>query len=103
MKGWGPLGRRSATLPASFLFLQGRQALRQPRTQVLAQRRLLNQLQRLPSEGFDQQPARLVSRDAAGAQVKQRRLVEIADRSAMAAFNVIGIDFELWLGIDRRA
>ena len=42
-------------------------------------------------------------RDAAGAQIEQRRLVEVADRGAMAAFDVVGEDFELGLGVDRGA
>src|SRR5947207_3357335 len=73
-----------------------------PRVQVLAQCGLLDQLDRLPGESFDQHSARLVAWDAAGAQIKKRRLVEIADGGAVAAFHVVGVDFEFGLGVDRR-
>ena len=57
---------------------------------MLAQSGLLDELDRLAGESLDQHSARLVARDAAGAQIKQRRFVEIADRGAMAAFDVVG-------------
>ena len=43
------------------------------------------------------------SRDAAGAQIEQRCLVEFADGGAVAALHVVGEDFELRLGVDRGA
>ena len=41
--------------------------------------------------------------DAAGAQIEERRRVEVADAGAVAALDVVGVDLELGLGIDHRA
>ena len=69
---------------------------------MLTQRRLLDELDGLPGESFDQHSARLITWDAAGAQIKKGRLVKIADCGAVAAFDVVGIDFELGLRVNRR-
>ena len=88
--------RRSArgSSPARGLVAQQRYAIThsssraeprgQPAQQMLADRRVGDALDRLAQKPFDQHPARLVGRDAAGAQIEQRRLVEIADAGAMA-------------------
>ena len=39
-------------------------------------------------------------RNAAAFEIEQRLLVEIADGRAVAAFDVVGQDFELGLGVD---
>ena len=44
----------------------------------------------------------LVGRDAAAFEVEERGPVELADGGAMRAFDVVGEDFELGLGVDRR-
>ena len=63
----------------------------------------LDDFDRLANKRLDQHVPRLLTRNAAGEQIEQRRLVEIADRGAMAAFDVVGEDFELGLGVDRGA
>ena len=70
---------------------------------MFAHRPYFDQIECLADKGFYQHPPRLLSADAAGSQVKKRRLVEIADRGPMAAFDVVGKDLELGLGVDRRA
>ena len=62
----------------------------------------------MPSSGSRRNPSTNNRRaspvgNAAGAQVEQRRFVEVADCRPVAAFHVVGKDFELWLRIDRRA
>ena len=47
--------------------------------------------------------ARLAVGDAAGTQIKQRRLVEIADAGAMGAFDIVGVNLEFGLGVDHGA
>ena len=42
------------------------------------------------------------SSDAARAQVEQRLLVELADRRAVRALHVVGVDLQLRLGVDLR-
>ena len=69
---------------------------------MLADRRIGDGFDRLAQKAFDEEPARLVGRDAAGAQVEQGRLVELADAGAMGAFDVVGEDFELGLGVDHQ-
>src|SRR5262249_51885469 len=75
----------------------------EPRQQMLVQRRRVDELDRLPNKGFDQHAACLLTRDAARAKIKERGLVEIADRGAVTTLHVVGVDFQLWLGVDRRA
>src|SRR6185369_14333895 len=60
-------------------------------------------LDRLADETLDQYAPRLCFGDAAGAQIEQRRFVEVADAGAVAALDVVGIDFEFGLGVDDRA
>ncbi len=67
---------------------------------MIAQRRLLNRLDGFEHERFDQHAPCLVGADAAGAQIEQRILVEIADSGAVRAFDIVGEDFELGLGVD---
>ena len=56
---------------------------------------------RVGGEGLDQHAPRLVRAGMPRArEIEQRVLVEIADRRAVAAFDVVGEDFELGLGID---
>ena len=46
--------------------------------------------------------ARGLGRNAAAGHVEERVAVELADRRAVGAFDVVGEDFELGLGVDRR-
>src|SRR5271157_1522582 len=46
---------------------------------------------------------RLLAPDAAGGQVEERRFIKVADRGAMAALDVICVDLELGLSVDRRS
>src|SRR5665213_2294612 len=70
---------------------------------VLAHGAVCDEIERLRRECRDQHAARLVLGDAAGAQIEHRLLVEIADRGAVAAFDIVGEDFQLRLGIDAGA
>src|SRR5450432_1151618 len=70
---------------------------------VLAHGAVGDEIECLRGEGRDQHAARLVLGDAAGAQIEQRLLVEVADGGAMAAFDIIGENFQLRLGIDAGA
>src|SRR5207244_5611336 len=88
-------------LAVVILFLQTRQAVADPRQQVPAQQGRVDKLHRLLNKSLDKHSTRLRIRDSAGAQVKERRLVEITDCGTMAALYVIGEDLELGLGVDR--
>src|SRR5215472_13593530 len=70
---------------------------------MLAQYRVGDGLDRLAQKPFDQEPTRLVLRDAAGTQVEQSRLVEIADAGAVPAFDIVRENFQFRLGVDRGA
>src|SRR5215813_2101321 len=70
---------------------------------MLAHRRWTHRLKRLANKSPDQHLPRLLLSDAAGFHVEECRFIEIANRSPMAALYVVGIDLELWLGIDRGA
>src|SRR5690349_10192660 len=67
---------------------------------MLAQRRIADTRQHIDGERLDEHAPRLGLADAAGAQIEERGLVEIADRGAMAAFDVVGENLELGLGVD---
>ena len=69
---------------------------------MAAERGVLHGVERVGGEGLDQHAPRLGLGDAAGAEIEERVLVEIADRGAVAAFHVVGEDLELGLGVDMR-
>ena len=72
--------------------------------QMLPERRLLDESRPPPAaKAVDQHAPRFSARDAAGSQIEERRLIEIADAGAVAALDIVGVDFELGLGVDRRA
>ena len=52
-------------------------------------------------KSIHQQGAGLFFRDAPGLKVEKGFFVELADRAAVGAFNVIGENLELRLGVDR--
>src|SRR3546814_2531281 len=54
----------------------------------------------LGQEGLDQHGAGGSLRDAPGAQVEERAVVEVAGGGAMAADDVVGIDLQFRLGVD---
>ena len=60
-------------------------------------------LEHLAGERVDQHVARLGVGQAAGAQIEDRVVVELADRRAVRALHVVGEDLELRLGVDGRA
>src|SRR5260370_541268 len=84
---------------AAISLLQIAEPHREPPHQMLADKRLLHAFHDLPQKPLHHHPPRLFGRDAAGAQIEQRRLVEIADAGAVAALDVVGVDFELGLGV----
>ena len=88
---------------AILLFLQLAELPAETAEQMLAHGAVLDLLDRLAQKALDQHAAGLLGRDAARAQIEQRRLVEIADRGAVAALDVVGVDFEFGLGVDDRA
>jgi hypothetical protein len=51
-------------------------------------------------EGLDQHGLGLGFRNAAGAEVEQAVGIQRADRRAMAALHVVGVDLELRLAVD---
>ena len=51
---------------------------------------------------MNQHVARLEERQAAGAQIEDRILVELADRRPVRALHVVGEDLQLRLGVDQR-
>ena len=61
---------------------------------------VLDRVHRLGQERADQDRARRLLRDAAAAQVEQLVGVQLADRGAVAAFHVVGINLELRLAVD---
>ena len=54
----------------------------------------------LAQEGLDQDVPRPGLRDAARAQIEERRVVELAGGRAVAALDVVGVDLKLRLGVD---
>ena len=54
-------------------------------------------------KSHEQQAARRFFVDAAGAQVEERVFLDLADGGAVRAFHVVGVNFELRLGVDLRA
>src|SRR3546814_2804908 len=57
---------------------------------------------RLGEEGAGEEGYRLLRRDAAACEVEEGGLVEFADGGGVGAFDVVGEDFELGLGVHRR-
>jgi hypothetical protein len=67
---------------------------------MLPHRLDLDFVEHLANESLDQKsPGRRLV-EAAGAQIEDRVLVELADRSAVRALDVVGVNLELGLGID---
>ena len=56
----------------------------------------------LARKRLQQQAARLRLVNAAGAEIEQRVLLDLADGGAVGALHVVGVDFELRLGVDLR-
>jgi len=50
-------------------------------------------------EGFDQQGACLCFVQSACAEIEHRVIVQIADRAAVAAFHIVGVNFQFRLGV----
>src|SRR5229473_852432 len=71
--------------------------------QVHARGEIVDRLDHLAQKTIDQHMARFLGRDAARLQIKKRDLVEVADAGAMTALDVVGIDFELGLSVNRGA
>src|SRR5580700_12227283 len=88
---------------AAILSLQIGQPPGQMSQQMRAGREVLDRFHRRAQEAVDQHPPRLLGRDAARPQIKQCRLVEIADAGAMAAFDIIGVNLKFRLGVDDSA
>ena len=63
---------------------------------------LLHAVEALAGEGEEQELARGHLVDAAGAQVEQRVLLDLADGGAVRALHVVGVDLQLRLGVDLR-
>ena len=66
----------------------------------VAQRLVLDALERLADKGLDQQRAGLRLRDAARLEIEQKILVDLAGGRAVAADHVVGEDLKLGLGIE---
>src|SRR5262249_40408069 len=60
----------------------------------------MHALQALVGESLQQQVLGRGFAQPARAQVKQRIFVDLADGGAMRALHIVGVDFQLWLGID---
>src|SRR5262249_27657710 len=79
---------------------------RQPGPQGLAQPLAygggLHAIEAFVGEGKQQQAARLSLRHSAGTQVEQRVFVDLPDGGAVSALDVVGVDFQLRLGVDLR-
>ena len=73
------------------------------RSNAAADGEVRNVLERLADERLHQHAPRIRLADAAGAQVEQRVLIQLAGGGAMAAFHVVGEDLEFRLGVDLRA
>ena len=69
----------------------------------LAHRLLADPVDRVGDEGAGEQGLGLARRNAAAGEVEEGVAVELADGRAVGAFDVVGEDFELGLGVDRRA
>lgn len=65
-----------------------------------AQACILDPVERVGGEGGDQHLPRLGHWNSAAFEIEQRRLIEIAYGRAVAAFDVVGQDVELGLGVD---
>ena len=69
---------------------------------VRARRAFLHAVEAFARERHEQQAARGDFVDAAGAQIEKRVFLDLADGRAVRAFHVVGVDFELRLGVDLR-
>ncbi len=69
---------------------------------VLAHRFTADALDDFAGEGVDQHPPRRFRPDAAGAQIENGFLVQLADGRAVRAFHVVGVNLQLRLGVGRR-
>src|SRR5204862_7977838 len=74
----------------------------QGRLELFAQRRDRYPVDDLGAERIREEVARGGFRQAPAAQVEHRFVVEAADRRAVRAFDVVGKDLELRLGVDLR-
>ena len=54
-----------------------------------------DEVERIGGEGFDQHAPRVGLGQAAADEIEEGGLVEIADRSAVAAFDVVGVDLRV--------
>src|ERR1039458_1758981 len=68
----------------------------------LAGRRIVHAIEALRSESVEQQVARGGLFDSARAQVEELLFFNLAYGGAMRALDVVGVDFELRLGVDAR-
>ena len=64
---------------------------------------LADPVESVGDEGTGQQRLGLVGSDSPAFQVEERISIELADGRAMGAFDIVGEDFELRLGVDRGA
>ena len=79
-----------------------RQTRQQEGFEPAAKRGDADRFDHIVREGMHQQlPGQSLS-DAARAQIKQLRFVELADGRAVVALDVVGVNFELRLGVDFR-
>ena len=69
---------------------------------VRAHRAFLHAVEAFAGEGDKQQPSRGHLVDSARAQIEERVFLDLADGRAVRALHVVGVDFELRLGVDLR-
>ena len=69
-------------------------------TERLAQGLVLDALDRLADEGLNQKGAGFRFRDAAGFEIEQKLVVDLARGRTMAADHVVGENLKLGLGIE---
>jgi len=67
--------------------------------QFLAHGIVLHARNDFAGKGMNQHPTRVVRANAARAQIKNGFLVQLSNRRAVRAFHVVGVNFQLRLGV----
>ena len=82
--------------------IPSRQALANARQHLLFQRVIANGFSKLGGEGVEDHLLRRLLIDTARAQIEQLLVVNTTDGGTVAAFDVVGVNFQLRFGIDFR-
>src|ERR1017187_2543784 len=94
-----PRRPRGALIPPS-IGNPARQPREQPLPEALAQGLVFDALHHVVGKSVGEHSFCLVGANAAGPKVENRFAIDLADRGAVRALDVVGKDFKLRLGVD---